>query len=82
MATILHIYYDLHFVRVMHNIHSIFAMCHAFELKIVHFYCYRAGIIMPRVYKCKTSRGLAPLEVLKRAAKEVSPFQQLQGMKQ
>lgn len=33
-------------------------------------YCYRADI-MPHVYKCKASRGRAPLEVLDRAAKEM-----------
>jgi hypothetical protein len=51
--------------------YSFFAICHADELKIVHFYCYRADTIMPCVYKCQTSRGLAHFEVLERAAKEL-----------
>ena len=38
--------------------HNIVAVCHAYELKVVH--CYRADIIMPCVHKRKTSRGLAP----------------------
>ena len=51
--------------------HSIVAMCHAYELKVVHFYCYRADIIKPHVYKIKANRGPAPLEVFERAANEV-----------
>lgn len=62
---------DDYIVNFMHKMYSIFAICHADELKIVHFYCYRADTIMPCVYKCQTSRGLAPFEVLERAAKEV-----------
>ena len=55
----------------MHAMHSILAMCHGYELKLVYFYCSRADIIMPRAYKRKISRSLAPREVLERADKEV-----------
>lgn len=50
----------------MHTMHSVSAVCHAYE-----FIVNRADTIMFRVYKRKTSRSLAPLEVLKRATKEV-----------
>ncbi len=37
----------------------------------VHFYDYTVDVIMPRVHEHKAGRGLAPTDVIERAAKDV-----------